>query len=658
MSARPPRPRPLRPGLFAWAALLAALAAHYVFLAPVERRFLFYNGDTLYLPALYADLAAGGDPALWAQPNALFLFPDGALMFLLLALTPSLYAAVTLYGVAQMLLFILGLTMLARRIAHHPALVALAPLAGAIFFLALPHLHLTFSLALVSMYHFGPVLLLPFILALAHDALLAPGRLPPARSAALAALVALGTAGNILLLVQTTAPLLLTLGLLALARRAELRRALAVAALLVAATAVGITIDRLATLVFPVRPVVPVELGAATTLAALAAVLTKAPDLLRPLPILGPLWIAFLAGSAVLVARGVRRPANAGRLLVVGALALGVVVNLAVVVLTGKDGERYFLPALLFPCFFGWPLLIAAAWPGPGRPAGDSPLVGAAPALASALVIAAALPAAPRLPELAAHLDYYPPLVRCVDEHARRLGLRAGLAHFWQARELALLSREGVFGASARDRLEPRHWVNTLADYNRSFDFVLVDTSMTAPDLLIDEGFVRARFGEPAEVALCGETRLLAYNRPADAPFQEHARLSGAVVRLRRPGEPLRFPAAVLPREVGADEGMARLADGRQGFLIRGPGLRLDPGSYSFRIDYRAGGAGPRPGYWDVLVHGPGGARVVASADVPAAGSTVRAVFGLDEPGEVEIRVLYEGRGPLTISALTVERLP
>lgn len=659
MTRRPSFVRRLRPGLLASLALLAALLAHYIFLAPVERRFLFYNGDTLYLPALYADLVAGGDPALWAQPNALFLFPDGALMFLLLALTRNLYLAITLYGVVQILLFIVGLAMLARRVTRQPALVALVPLAGAIFFLALPHLHLAFSLSIVSMYHFGPVLLLPFALALAHDLLLAPSRMPWPRAFALTALVALGVAGNILFLFQTITPLLLMPGLLALARLTPPRRAALLAALLAAGAGAGLALDRAASLVFPVRPVVPVELGVTTTLAALASVLARAPELLRPLPLLGPLWLAFMVGAVVLVVRGLlrpaRRPADAGRLLVVGAIALGVIVNLAVVILSGKDGERYFLPALIFPCCFGWPLLIAAAWPGGAGV--DFSFARAFPAVASSLVIMFALPALRGLPTLAGHLDYYPPLVRCVDEQARRLGLRAGMAHYWQARPIALFSKADVVAASARDKLEPRHWVNTLADFRRPFDFVLVDTTMTAPDLLLDEGFIRARFGPPAAVADCGPTRLLSYNRPSDVVFHEHARHSGVVVRVDLPGEPVRFAGAFLPREVGVDAGLDRRADGRQGHLIKSPNLALEPGTYMFRIDYSASGPGPRPGYWDVLVYNADGAEVVVSADVPADGSSVRAVFGLSEPAQVEIRVLYEGPGPLTIRSLTIERL-
>lgn len=663
--------RARRPSRARWLALctLAALAiavlAHYVRIAPPERRSLLYNADLLYLPALYEAVAAGTDLAEWRLSTAPYFFPDMALFFAVRAISGDMHRAIALFGIAQAALFVGGMAWLSCRIHRDRRSAALVALLAALFFTLLSRLPFAFSLMLASVFHFGVLVALPYTLLLALDLLDPPARLGPRRvglaGALLFALVSLCTASDVLYLVQVSAPLA---GAALLAPRLGLgwRPALRLWALLVAGTIFGQAINQLLVR-FP-NPI-PTETGWEAALRTVGQLGAMAADLIAPMPLLAPVAAAWLA-AALWVAFGALHqgprlaPSQRPRALVVWALLGGFALNLAVVIATGKPEDRYLLPAIFLPSFFGWPLLVRP----PAAPAASSPLwrrlhAAAMPAAAAGLLVAN-LPAAANLGALAAYGGYYPPWVRCIDEQARRLGVREGIAQYWQARPLTLLSEAGVRAAPVGDRLIPFHWVNSLADFRRSFDFALVDTTTFPPAYRISEPFLRAEFGPPAAVAICDTDRILAYNRPADAVFSVYLRHLPQLLAFDRPGARAELSPALMAGELGENVGLARrAAPDSRGLLVVGPPLLLAPGSYMFRIDYAAAGTGgARPGYWDVLASSAGGrAQVLSSADLPAVGRTVRGVFVLDKPAEVEIRVIYEGRGALTVEALQVERL-
>jgi hypothetical protein len=121
---------------------------------------------------------------------------------------------------------------------------------------------------------------------------------------------------------------------------------------------------------------------------------------------------------------------------------------------------------------------------------------------------------------------YQPPLVRVMDQIAATTPLHYGLAGYWQARLITLLSKSGLRAYAVGGTLQPFLWVNNEQWYRRSlndrtrppqYDFVVLDD----PNFKISREAAVRVFGEPSreihtEVRIFGEpatgTRVLIYS--------------------------------------------------------------------------------------------------------------------------------------------------
>ncbi len=198
-------------------------------------------------------------------------------------------------------------------------------------------------------------------------------------------------------------------------------------------------------------------------------------------------------------------------------LPLQLVSTVGAGLLTVEPNLRYFFPIVFIPLAWGWPLL-AVAFPRwmkllRGR---VGRLAGPALAGAAVLLLAAQLAAASRLP--ASLQGYYPADVRCVDENAARLGLRAGMAQYWQARRFTLFSRAGLEVVQVRPDLSAYPVLSDLRAYDRDFDFVIAEINPLYTSAFGRDAVVR-RFGEPASSFVCGGFEGMVYNRPGDLAF-------------------------------------------------------------------------------------------------------------------------------------------
>ncbi|MHB8095756.1 MAG: hypothetical protein ACYDH0_12555 [Candidatus Aminicenantales bacterium] len=317
---------------------------------------------------------------------------------------------------------------------------------------------------------------------------------------------------------------------------------------------------------------------------------------------------------------------------------------------SGLSQSRYLLPALLIPLFFGWPFLLASskrfmkAWDHPGG------MIAVFLVLAVLLVRFGGLSRTGRLAELA---DFYPDQVRCLDGYAEREHLQNGIAQYWLARPLTMLSRRNLLVVQAKPDLAPDHWINNLNAYDNRFDFVLTDTNPAAMPR-INARRVREKFGEPAGSFACEDFNVLAYNRPEDLDFQRQYR------RLFN----FAFNAAELESDIGRIVGSSRIADaasGVQGCLAKSPALDLFIGDYRFEIVYSASSDGGAPaGTWDVVLHSSeNGEEIILKKGTmdPDGASLVSGEFALRRAGRIELRAFYGGKGVLRIDALRLNRM-
>ena len=111
---------------------------------------------------------------------------------------------------------------------------------------------------------------------------------------------------------------------------------------------------------------------------------------------------------------------------------------------------------------------------------------------------------------------YRPPLVRLLDQTAATTPLHYGLAGYWQARLITLLSKSGLRAYAVVGDLKPFLWVNNEQWYRQSFedrtkppkyDFVVLDEPMFK---ITRQTAVRV-FGEPVRELEHDGTRILLY---------------------------------------------------------------------------------------------------------------------------------------------------
>lgn len=117
--------------------------------------------------------------------------------------------------------------------------------------------------------------------------------------------------------------------------------------------------------------------------------------------------------------------------------------------------------------------------------------------------------------------SYYPPDVRCMDEHLKNTPNTSGIAQFWRARGLQLNSRQGLKVIQVDGALNQFDWLYNSADYYRySVSFVIVDhipRTSYEPDVsdssafTIDGSTVRNLLGKPSEIYSCHNFDIYTY---------------------------------------------------------------------------------------------------------------------------------------------------
>ena len=110
--------------------------------------------------------------------------------------------------------------------------------------------------------------------------------------------------------------------------------------------------------------------------------------------------------------------------------------------------------------------------------------------------------------------DYYPSYVECIDEHAEELGIKYGVAQYWQARPITELSRVGLRVVQVLRDLSVYHWCNNKYWYDIEPEFVIIDLKHPEPSALrLDEKLIIERYGIPDNTFICEQSKILVYTR-------------------------------------------------------------------------------------------------------------------------------------------------
>lgn len=471
-----------------------------------------YNSDSLYLPALYADMIHGNNLAQWNLPPSSYLFPDMVLYFILRAYTPNLQAAAVAFGITQYLIFALGLMLLAKQLLPRvygsiiPALIALMSLC---FTFSLTNLEFYIQMIFVSAHHFGIVLVIPFVLAITHT-LMSESKLNLPIICLLSALSFLTALSDWLYLVQLAIPLVASLAILHKLKKTDLKRILVIASAILAPSLIGqgaslfYIWDHPQLVAYMLRPQ-PID----SSIQQLAASLTTIP-LYHSI-----LAVVFLGICAFIFARVIARiflrqasGLDLGIALLPTYFFLAFIINTVSVIGSGifadRDGFRYFLPVLIFSGFWGLPFIVP-------------PIKAIKPiffesGVTGALVLLI-LVGWGNIDSQGFIFDYYPPFIQCIDEKTSTLGIRYGIADYWQARPISLLSHNNLQVVQVNHDLSPYHWINNSAEYKTEPEFAVIDARFPENyPFRLDENLITSRFGKPDAMFECEDNRILVYD--------------------------------------------------------------------------------------------------------------------------------------------------
>lgn len=483
-----------------------------------------YNSDSLFLPALYADVVHGNNVSQWNLPPSSYIFPDALLFFAASAMTPSLQAATLAFGITQYLIFALGLTLLAKQILprpYHslgPGLIALSSIC---FILSLKNLEFYSQMIFVSAHHFGVVMITPYVLAIAHK-LTSESRLSIPLICTLCGFSFLTTASDWLYLVQIAIPLVASLIILRGLKKIDSRRTLLVVSALITPSLIGLGVsliyiwNRPQLMAYILRPQ-PID----SSLTQLAIALRSIPLYHATLAIifLGICTFTFAKAIAPIILRNASA-ANLASALFPTYFSLAFIVNAIAVIGSGifadRDGFRYFLPVLILSGFWGLPFIVTI----PETKSLDRIVEGRLHALFTVKLewaVAGALGVGIFLAWSAIDwqgfiFDYYPGYIQCIDEKISTLGIRYGISNYWQARPLSLLSQNNLQVVQVNRDLSPYHWINNSVEYAIKPEFVVIDSSFPEDyPFRLDENLITSRFGEPAAEFRCDRSIILVY---------------------------------------------------------------------------------------------------------------------------------------------------
>jgi hypothetical protein len=675
--------------------------------------YAFINSDTLTCAAFYEDIVVNGYPVEgFYFPTTNVMFPDCAVYFLARATTGAAAPAMILSTCVVFGLQLLGLYFLMRVLTpsdqRGPQLAMLLAM-GALFLLT--NAQSGFSspfcrLPLVLTYHGGEFSCLLFGLALLIY-LVKAGAWERRHRLALAALyvdAALGMGSDRLLFIQFIVPALgalLTMRLLTSGAGLSLRRIALLSAPLLSGALSGQLFLRIFQPAWQdVINHYPCNLDNGWhSICLLAGKWRKWLEAGDELHWLALTWIAGCSGHLVYL--GWRRCRSAlvlsevhRGLLFLSAHYLAMTATcIAAISYSGAiynppfmldfdwaGAARYFLPVLFIPYFLIGIWLVALR----GWSSRRLPFAAMIAALACAGVQLEHCSRIPRSDDRAVW-HYYPPEVAQLDAIAEEFGLEYGLAAYWEAKLMTLLSQRRIqvhaiiANPAAATKMVAFHWLSNGRCYFDAprgraaprYQFIVVKEFPTLPTP--SRGELIERFGKPAASLRCGLYHVFLYNRPEDTEFQNVAEHDCYILRERydfQVGETIRFDAHTLPSGIlGEFPPRERLAiEGctSAGVLSSGPLLNVRrTGTYRIKIvaSCTADDWG-QPSRWQIILFNPkflGPITVAGQGEIEAGAMreiVVDVKVGNRRLGRaIDCQVLYSGEGVVQVHYTEVTRL-
>ncbi|OII28386.1 hypothetical protein BIV03_06000 [Curtobacterium sp. MCBA15_016] len=485
------------------ALALAVIALRHV-VATSRVALLWYDGDSVLLPLVERSMQLG-QPFEWAMSPALFFFPELPVYLLCSLVTATPQQALALNGVLVLLAVYALVRAAANELmpaARRSARIAVSAVAlGFVTLLVLTESSATAtslelaSLLLTTTYYYGAVLAMLGTAVLVLRAVRL-GRASVTVLVVLGLVAACTTASNPLYVPWSAAPVVVTLVLLALARRLPWRPVGLLAATLTLGSVVGYLLR------IPLRPFVSLDPStyvqpsrAGETLGFFAALTDD-----RAGSAAGDAGLLLLLVGVLLSVGGTVwawRVRTSRTVLAAAALPLVTVVAVSVgVVVAGSETPRYLEPIVTAPLL----ALVAVAElarTAVRRTQVHRPRRGirAVLALAAAGVLLAGIATAPSTARAVAQARYDP--AACLDRWADGRDV-VGVGQFWTVRPLATYASTNVQLLQVRDTFATYPWLVDLGAYRDAAPTFVVIGSGDVWTTAVEDSL-----GPPATITHC-----------------------------------------------------------------------------------------------------------------------------------------------------------
>jgi hypothetical protein len=282
--------------------------------------------------------------------------------------------------------------------------------------------------------------------------------------------------------------------------------------------------------------------------------------------------------------------------------------------------------------------------------------------------------------------EFYPPIVKEMDQLAEKYDLHCGVAGYWESRLITLFSKRGlrVYPVNRTFHLSdvvPFHWLTNIYWYmgdpsskhpNPQYDFVILKGKFFESNRQDWE----QRFGTPAASEQCHGLPILIYNRESDLPFRNIFRKNlTAIINTEMQGKATTFdfPAACLPSQLEGTQDsteksldrVAREGIHPAGFLSFGPFLPATAPRYRITLETTSQLIDVSNGSIHAILSKPGSntsiTRVVGGQNL-LPGEKVFTTFDVEIPPEckhwiLECQVQFLGKGQLTEHSLLLQRV-
>lgn len=567
------------------------------------------NSDTLYLPALFQDFFINhNDISGWRLATNPYFIPDMVIYFTINTLSDNIRLNFLAYGVIQSLLFMVSLLVLSNQLFGIKKIIHILFLLVGIIFFFLVSLndYYVYSFPLITVTHFGILLIIPVALTLVLQIMKNQINIG-INIIILVLLSILTTVSDLFYTVQFLIPAVFSVLYVFLLSAITPRKTILLNFSLIGSLLTGIILHKAIDKYNNVSLYTQVEPKRIIESSSFFLICLK--EFLSSYPFFSLLWISFVLVIILLLISSFKsfyiqkQRGSVDFLFIQTFIFFAILINIVIVVLSGNFVDigsiRYFIPVLIIPTFFGWPFLLAGAKTSLTILMNRYSMI----VLNSTLgVLLFFIFTTQNMPAISKWVNDTPDLVQCLDEKTHQMGIKNGVTHYWQARYVSLLSENNLHLVPVNQALIPYHWVNNLNEYNTDFEFVLIDKT-ARPEYLIDESTIINRFGQPASLFNCGNTTAFVYNRSEDIQFQKQFKGSPYLAEFDNLNNEFEFYGSNLPSSTGKTVGLSREANeewgSEAGFLTYGPYVGLPAGDYEFEIHYY--NEGENVGKWDVI---------------------------------------------------------